>query len=122
MTDAEFLSGGSTTVVVRIGDTVRRPAGVWTPAAHAVLKHLASVGFTGSPRVLGFDDRGREVLAFVPGEAGTLDTGKPLPRWFRTPEACWAVGRWIRDLQTAQAGLVLDPALPWRRAAGSVLA
>ncbi len=121
MTDAEFLSGGSTTVVVRVGDTVRRPAGPWTPAAHAVLKHLAAVGFTGAPRVLGFDDRSREVLEYVPGEAGTLDAGNPLPAWFRTPQACRSIGRWIRDFQTAQEGLVLDPALPWRRAAGSSL-
>jgi hypothetical protein len=53
--------------VVRVGDTVRRPAGPWTPAVHALLTHLHEVGFGGAPRPLGIDDRGREVLTFMPG-------------------------------------------------------
>jgi hypothetical protein len=117
----EPLSGGNTTVVVRVGDTVRRPVGPWTPAVHDLLKHLADVGFTGSPRVLGVDDAAREVLEFVPGEVGTLTPAQPLPPWFRTEEACWLIGRWIRDFQQAQSGLRLDPRKPWRRAPGSAL-
>lgn len=101
MPEAEELSGGNTTVVVRIGDTVRRPVGPWTPAVHDVLNHLAAVGFPGSPRVLGVDDAGREILAFVPGEVGCLSAAKPLPAWFRTAESCWSIGRWIRDFQSA---------------------
>jgi hypothetical protein len=71
------VSGG----VVRVGDTVRRPAGPWTPAVHALLDHLHAVGFRGAPRPLGLDDRGREVLTYVPGPVahpdsdGTLDPG-----------------------------------------------
>jgi phosphotransferase family enzyme len=62
------LHGGNMSgEVVRIGDTVRRPAGPWTPAVHALLDHLYSVGFRGAPRPLGLDDRGREVLTFIPG-------------------------------------------------------
>jgi hypothetical protein len=53
--------------VVRVGDTVRRPAGPWTPAVHALLDHLHQVGFEGAPRALGVDERGREILTFVPG-------------------------------------------------------
>jgi len=34
---------------------------------HAVLRHLERAGFDGAPRVLGFDDRGREVLTFLDG-------------------------------------------------------
>ena len=119
--DEEPLSGGNTTVVVRVGDTVRRPVGPWTPAVHDLLKHLADVGFGGAPRVLGVDDAGREVLEFVPGEVGTLSSAQPLAPWFRSDEACWAVGRWIRDFQGAQAALRLDPAKPWRRAPGAPL-
>ena len=117
----EPLSGGNTTVVVRVGDTVRRPVGPWTPAVHDLLHHLADVGFTGSPRVLGIDGAAREVLRFVPGEVGTLSPSQPLPPWFRTEEACWTIGRWIRDFQRAQSGLRLDPTTPWRRAPGSAL-
>jgi hypothetical protein len=117
----EPLSGGNTTVVVRVGDTVRRPVGPWTPAVHDLLNHLAAVGFTGSPHVLGIDDADREMLEFVPGEVGSLSAAQPLPAWFRTAESCWSIGRWIRDFQSAQAGLVVDPARPWRRAAGTSL-
>lgn len=117
----EPLSGGNTTVVVRVGDTVRRPVGPWTPAVHDVLNHLAASGFTGSPRVIGIDDAEREILEFVPGEVGTLSPAEPLLPWFRTPDASWTVGRWIRDFQSAQAGFVPDPSKPWRRTPGSPL-
>lgn len=64
------LPRGNTSVVVRDGTTVRRSTGPWTPAVHALLRHLESCGFDGAPRVLGFDDGGREVLSFLPGEVG----------------------------------------------------
>jgi hypothetical protein len=69
MTGTEVpLSGGNmSSGVVRVGDTVRRPAGPWTPAVHALLAHLHDVGFRGAPRPLGIDERGREILTFVPG-------------------------------------------------------
>nr|WP_234341456.1 aminoglycoside phosphotransferase family protein [Streptomyces sp. NRRL S-646] len=66
--DEQPLSGGNVSDgVVRIGDTVRRPAGPWTPAVHALLTHLHEAGFHAAPRPLGIDDQGREVLTFVPG-------------------------------------------------------
>jgi hypothetical protein len=34
------LTGGDMTAVVRVGDTVRRTAGPWTPAVHALLRQL----------------------------------------------------------------------------------
>lgn len=56
---------GCVNPVVRIGDTVRRPVHRWTPAVHALLRYLEAVGFSGVPRVLGFDELGREVLSFT---------------------------------------------------------
>lgn len=61
------LEGGFVNDVVRVGDTVRRTAGPWTPTIHALLDHLERVGFTEAPQVLGLDDRGREILTFLPG-------------------------------------------------------
>ncbi|MEU1283126.1 hypothetical protein [Kitasatospora sp. NPDC005856] len=62
------LSGGNMSVgVVRVGDTVRRPAGPWTPAVHALLEHLHAVGFRAVPRPLGLDGQGREVLGLRTG-------------------------------------------------------
>jgi hypothetical protein len=64
----ELLSGGNVSgPIVRIGNTVRRRAGRWTPAVHALLDHLHAVGFHGAPRPLGIDDQGREVLSYIPG-------------------------------------------------------
>ncbi|UBU11626.1 phosphotransferase [Nonomuraea gerenzanensis] len=65
------LQGGDVTDgVVRVGDTVRRPASTSTPAVHALLRHLETVGFDGAPRVVGMDEFGREVLTFLPGTTG----------------------------------------------------
>jgi hypothetical protein len=68
--DAEIaLPGGNVSGAVRVGDTVRRATGPWTPAVHGLLNYLADNGLTGIPRVLGFDDRGREILDYLPGSA-----------------------------------------------------
>jgi len=62
------LGGGNVAAgVVRVGDTVRKPAGFWTPAVDTLLTHLRRAGFTGAPRPLGRDDQGRQVLEYVPG-------------------------------------------------------
>ena len=53
------LHGGNVSTVSRVGDTVRRNAGPWTPAVHALLNHLERVGFTGSPHALGMDELGK---------------------------------------------------------------
>ena len=117
----EVLRGGTTSVVVRAGDTVRRHTGPWTPAVHALLTHLKSVGFEDAPTFLGIDERGREVLSLVAGEVGLLDPGASLPPWFRTREACVAIGDWLRRFHEAQSGFIPDPALPWRMCAGRPL-
>ena len=75
----ERLEGGNIGGAVRAGNTVRRAAGPWTPAVHALLAHLADKGFTGAPRPLGFDAQGREVLTFLEGEP--VGGRKPRPMW-----------------------------------------
>ena len=60
---------------MRVGDTVRRPTGPWTPTIHALLRHLEARGFDGAPRVLGIDDQGREILEHVPGAMAWPDMG-----------------------------------------------
>lgn len=63
------LQGGDVNVVVRVGDTVRRPQGEWSPAVHALLRHFEAAGFDGAPRFLGVDGTGREILSYVEGDA-----------------------------------------------------
>ncbi len=54
--------------VIRVGDTVRRRS--TGPAVHALLGYLERVGFRYSPRLLGVDEHGREVLSYLPGSSG----------------------------------------------------
>ena len=62
------LSGGRVTaVVVRIGDTVRRPVGPYSLFVHRSLRLLEQQGVTAAPRFLGLDDRNREMVAFREG-------------------------------------------------------
>jgi Phosphotransferase enzyme family len=85
----EWLSG-NVGGAVRIGETVRRPVGPWTPAVHALLAYLGS-RLPCVPRVFGYDDRGREVLSYLPGRVVDVDTEMLSPgqivslvRWTRT--------------------------------------
>ncbi|MEV4804749.1 aminoglycoside phosphotransferase family protein [Nonomuraea sp. NPDC049421] len=109
MPDEEILTGGGVNHVVKVAGTVRRPTGPWTPAVHALLRHLAARGFTGAPRVHGVDEQGREVLGFVPGETA----GYPLPPWARTDEALAGAARLLRRYHDATAGFVPPPGATW---------
>ena len=104
----EPLAGNATAGVVRVGDTVRRPAGVWTESVDAVLEHLSVVGFTGAPRPLGRDGQGRQVLEYVRGEVGA-DAGT------YSPEELFSIGRMLADLHEAMAGFVSPPGAVWNR-------
>lgn len=97
------------TAVVRIGDTVRRTAGPWTPAVHAHLRHLRANGFAEAPEPLGFDDQGREMLRFIPG-----DVERATPRITETTLV--AVGRMIRRMHDASRGFALPQGAAWRAA------
>jgi Phosphotransferase enzyme family len=66
--DETTLVGGRTSSgVVRLGETVRRPP---TPNAcfvRALLRHLEAAGFDGAPRYLGADENGSEIYSYIPG-------------------------------------------------------
>ena len=70
----EIALGGNLNDAVRIGNTVHRRAGPWTPATHSLLRFLEKRKFP-APRVRGMDEKGREVLDFIPGEvhSGTFE-------------------------------------------------
>ncbi|MEV0326749.1 phosphotransferase [Micromonospora echinospora] len=106
------LSGGNTGGAVRIGDTVRRAAGPWTPAVHALLQHLEAVGFAGAPRARGFDEQGREVLTYLPGEV--VGHHRPWPSWVHGVDALRQVAGWLRDFHAAVADFVPPPDAVWR--------
>lgn len=88
----EVLAGGNLSPVVRVGNTVRRGAGPWTPAVHHLLNHLEAHDFDGAPRVLGFDEQGREMLSFI--EGATDSSGDP--SWVWSQPALVEAGQLIR--------------------------
>ncbi|ASO20605.1 hypothetical protein FHR81_004717 [Actinoalloteichus hoggarensis] len=104
------LPGGNMTDVVRIGDTVHRSAGPWTPAVHALLRHLANRGFPGAPRPLGFDDRGREVISLLPGSAAHY----PLPDHAWTDETLSTAARMLRAYHDATVDFVPPVDARWQ--------
>lgn len=111
MADAEQpLIGGMVNTVVRVGDTVRRSAGPWTPSVHAVLHHLASVGFDRAPRALGVDDQGREVLTFVRG----TPAARPWPAVLRSDDGLGQLAELVAELAAALATFEPPPDAIWR--------
>jgi Ser/Thr protein kinase RdoA (MazF antagonist) len=97
VTEEPLAGGNVAATVVRVGDTVRKPATPATPAVTAVLAHLAVVGFDGAPRARGADPAGRQILEYVPGV--TADNEAPMG-----PAELRRVGRLIRGLHDALAG------------------
>jgi len=93
------LTGGVANrgLVHRVSDTVRRPLRPHSAATHALLCHLEEVGFAGSPRFLGIDDRGREVLSYVAGDAAV----SPHPTWALSDEALVSVAELLRRYHDA---------------------
>lgn len=92
------LAGGNVSGAVRVGDTVRRRTGPWTPAVHELLEHLAAAHVPAVPRVHGLDEQGREVLDFLPGEVIEVD------REQLSDVRLAASARWLRTLHAATGG------------------
>lgn len=105
------LLGGNVATVVRVGETVRRATGPWTPAVHELLVHLERVGFEYSPRVLGFDDRGREILTYIEGETAV---SHPWPAWAWSDATLTQAAAIMRELHEAVADFRPVGARVWR--------
>jgi len=109
MADEEIpLAGGrGATGIVRVGDTVRRPLHRNSQFVHALLRHFETVGFDGAPRLLGIDERGREILTYVDGRvfAGPEEVGDRVE--VLTDGQLASAGRLIRRFHDATAGTAL---------------
>ena len=88
--------------VFRVGDTVVRPTAPCWPATHALLGHLAAVGFDGAPRVLGAGPA-TETLTYIDGRAAV----PPLTEDVLTDEALVSVADLLRRYHRAAASF--DP-------------
>ena len=95
------LPGGRTTGAVLVDGIVHKPAAPSTPTVHALLRHLEAAGFDAAPRALGFDDQGREMLTYLPGE--TIGGRDPAPGWASADSMLAQVGQWLRRLHDLTA-------------------
>jgi len=111
----EVALGGNISGAVRVGATVRRRSGHWTPAVHALLRFLGQLGFE-APRPLGIDDRGREILSFIDGrvESGWPD---PFPDWVYSDECLYAAARRLCRFHDLVADFVPPAQARWRMVA-----
>ena len=71
--------------------------GEHSKVVHVVLRHLEAVEFGGSPRLLGIDDQGREILTFIEGEVA----GRPWPAWVADESRAVSVAQLLRRLDDA---------------------
>ena len=99
------LTGGTANrgLVVRVGETVRRPRPAAPAGVQALLQHLERVGFDGAPRHLGQDENGRDVLSYVDGDVPIA----PHPAWALTDDALVSVAALLRRYHRAAASF--DP-------------
>ena len=101
--DVELMPAGDVTAgVVRVGGTLRRPHQPQSLAVAEYLDWLEDAGFDGSPRFLGRDTQGRDVLSFVPGQCA----GSPPEAWVQSEHLLASVARLVRRLHSASAGFV----------------
>ncbi len=100
---------GSVSTVIRSGETVLRPGGPWTPAVHALLRHLTAKGYSHSPQVLDSEPES-EVLTYIHGEVAL----RPWPLCFLEDSGIEAVGTAIYQYHQAVADFVPSPDAVWR--------
>lgn len=114
----EPLPGSRLSDVVRVGDTVRRRRGSWTPAVTDLLAWLRHAGYPYAPEPLGTDDRGREVLRYIVGD--TVGADLPWPDWVWGDDLLAEVGAATAELHRAVAGYAPPGEQTWRWAPAAV--
>ena len=103
------MADSGVTRVVRIGATVRRPVRPFTATVQAYLHHLRERGVTFVSEAFGYDEQGREVLSFVPGDVPT----EPLPGSATTEDVLQELARLVRALHDASEGWVPPTDAVW---------
>lgn len=111
--NAEVLAGGNMNgPVVRIGDRVHRKAGPQAATIHRLLEHVRNAGVSWVPRAHGFDESGREVLDFIPGEVV-----HDAPAWLREERLLTVAASALREWHDASATYPRRPEDVWWQAA-----
>src|SRR5262245_41745281 len=108
--ETRLVGGDVSDGIVRIGDTVRRPRGPWSDSVASYLLHLERVGFRASPRFLGVDEQGRDILEFVQGEVPSQPVVEP---WAATASALGAIALLLKRLHVASASFAAPSDACW---------
>jgi Phosphotransferase enzyme family len=107
--------GGSNPNVERIGNTIRRPVRPWSDSVHHLLQYLEQVGYPYSPRLLGIDNDGREILSYI---NGIVPTVQPWPDLIWRDETLRQVIGVVREYQHAVSDYRPPDDSRWRFATG----
>lgn len=97
----ERLPGGVINAVVRVGDTVRRPAPERARFVADLLLHLERCGWPGAPRFLGYDEDGQQILTYIDGHVAWQAAQSP-DVWSR--ESLIRVTSLVRQFHDLTAG------------------
>lgn len=108
----ETLTGGNDGLTTRIGNRVYRTAGPWTSGVQRLMRHLRDAGLDWVPEPFGVDDRGREIVQFVPGTVPNY----PMPAYVWDERTLVDAARMLRRLHDATVGYD-DPDAAWRQPA-----
>ncbi|MNW44055.1 Phosphotransferase enzyme family protein [compost metagenome] len=100
----EILHGGNINQVVRVGGTVRRKAKP-NPYVYDLLKHLEGQGFAHSPRFLGRDEQGREMLTYLEGDVPGNDYPE-IERYMWSDSVLTELAKLLRSYHDATTGFV----------------
>ncbi len=98
--------------MVRLGDTVRRPAQPWSPAIRVLLGHLRAAAPGIAPEPLGVDAKGRDIVSFIAGDIGHY----PLDAAMRSDAALVEAARLLRRYHDTTTALASRADLPWQYA------
>lgn len=104
------LDYGNVSNAVKVGDTVRRDTGLWTPTIHALLNYLHDHTFDYVPKVLGVDDKGREILSYLDGEAAA----RPWPAVLFTVNGVSQAAKLLRNYHDIVANFRPPADAEWR--------
>lgn len=93
----EYLEGGRQNQIARVGETIIRPAGIWSPTVHRVLNHVRKQGFLKVPEPQGFDNEGNEIVSFIPGDVSNY----PLSKAAKSNDALISAAKLLRAFHDA---------------------
>ena len=102
----ESLEGGrgQDAPPIKIGDTVRRNASKRSAYVHDVLEFLESADYAWSPKFLGVDEQGREILEYIDGY---VPHGQDVPNETWSLETMEETFKKIREFHDITAGTAL---------------